>query len=101
MNRAFEIRLYPNKKQQKLLNSTFGCCRFVYNQMLSLQETYYKEFELNFTDLSIHNMLINEYKWLKDVEAKAIQQAEQDLTKAYKNWFNSLSHKTKIKCTEI
>lgn len=97
MNRAFEIRLYPNKKQQKLLNSTFGCCRFVYNQMLSLQETYYKEFELNSKDLSIHNMLVNEYKWLKNVEARAIQESEQDLIIAYKNWFNSLSHKTKQK----
>lgn len=97
MNRAFEIRLYPNKKQQKLLNSTFGCCRFIYNQMLSLQEIYYKEFELNFKDLCIHNILVNEYKWLKDVEARAIQESEQDLIIAYKNWFNSLSHKTKQK----
>ncbi|WP_417282081.1 helix-turn-helix domain-containing protein, partial [Clostridioides difficile] len=22
---------YPNKKQQELINKTFGCCRFVYN----------------------------------------------------------------------
>ena len=33
MNRAFEIRLYPTKEQQKLLDMTFGACRFVYNKL--------------------------------------------------------------------
>ena len=47
--------------------------------------------------MNIHEKLINENPWLKDVEAKAIQQAERDLEKAYKNWFNSLKKKTKQK----
>ena len=46
MNRTFEIRLYPTKEQQRLLNSTFGSCRFVYNTVLSLQQNYYKNYEL-------------------------------------------------------
>ncbi|WP_202400608.1 helix-turn-helix domain-containing protein, partial [Clostridioides difficile] len=27
--------MYPNKKQQELINKTFGCCRFVYNKYLA------------------------------------------------------------------
>lgn len=93
MNRAFEIRLYPNKEQEQKLNKTFGACRFVYNCTLYLKQKYYKEK----IQLNIHQHLVNENPWLKEVEAKAIQQAEQDLEKAYKNWFNSLNHKTKQK----
>lgn len=93
MNRAFEIRLYPNKEQEQKLCKTFGACRFVYNCTLYLKQKCYKEN----IQMDIHQHLVNENPWLKDVEAKAIQQAEQDLEKAYKNWFNTLSHKTKQK----
>ncbi|MBD3228195.1 MAG: helix-turn-helix domain-containing protein, partial [Candidatus Lokiarchaeota archaeon] len=34
LNRAIKIRLYPNQAQEKMLNKTFGCCRFIYNKML-------------------------------------------------------------------
>ena len=93
MNRAFEIRLYPNKEQEQKLCKTFGACRFVYNCTLYLKQKCYKEN----IQMNIHKCLVNENPWLKEVEAKAIQQAEQNLDKAYKNWFNSLSHKTKQK----
>ena len=93
MNRAFEIRLYPTKLQEQKLNQTFGACRFVYNCTLYLKQICYKEK----LQINIHEKLVNENPWIKDVEAKAIQQAEQDLEKAYKNWFNSLYHKTKQK----
>ena len=93
MNRAFEIRLYPTKIHKQKLNQTFGACRFVYNCTLYLKQKCYKEK----LQMNIHEKLIIENPWLKEVEAKAIQQAEQDLDKAYKNWFNSLSHKTKQK----
>lgn len=93
MNRAFEIRLYPTKIQEQKINQTFGACRFVYNSTLYLKQKCYKEK----IQMNIHKKLVNENPWIKDVEAKAIQLAEQNLEKAYKNWFNSLSHKTKQK----
>lgn len=93
MNRAFEIRLYPNKEQEQKLCKTFGACRFVYNCTLYLKQKCYQES----IQMDIHQHLVNKNPWLKEVEAKAIQQAEQNLDKAYKNWFNTLSHKTKQK----
>ncbi|HGS9436068.1 TPA: helix-turn-helix domain-containing protein, partial [Clostridioides difficile] len=27
VKKAYKFRLYPNKKQQELINKTFGCCR--------------------------------------------------------------------------
>ena len=45
-NRAIVYRLYPNKKQAELFQKTFGCTRFVYNQMLSVQEERYKNYQI-------------------------------------------------------
>jgi len=97
MNRVFEIRLYPTKEQQKLLNSTFGACRFVYNNVLSLRQSYFNDYNFKSTELNIEQLLKAFNPWLNNVEAKALQQSIRDLDKAYSNWFNSLSHKTKQK----
>ena len=36
-NKAIKYRLYPNDEQKVMFAKTFGCCRFVYNQLLALQ----------------------------------------------------------------
>ena len=44
MEKAYKFRFYPSKTQIKILNSTFGCVRYVYNHFLDLkQELYNKE----------------------------------------------------------
>lgn len=35
MLKAYKYRLYPNKEEQIYLAKTFGCTRFIYNQMLA------------------------------------------------------------------
>lgn len=54
MNKAFKIRIYPNKEQKVLIDKTFGCARYVYNFMLNLKKKLYKNFNvsLNFTCMS-------------------------------------------------
>ena len=42
-NMAFKFRIYPNKEQRDLLARTFGCVRFIYNQMLADKIDYYNE----------------------------------------------------------
>ena len=34
MNIAYRFRIYPTEEQKILLGKIFGCCRFLYNQML-------------------------------------------------------------------
>ena len=36
------IRIYPNKKQKKLISKTFGCCRLIYNKGLALRKDTYE-----------------------------------------------------------
>ena len=97
MNRAFEIRLYPSKEQQKLLDMTFGACRFVYNNVLGLRQSYFNAYGFKDKDLDIMEMLKAFNPWLNDIGSQALCQSLNDLNKAYKNWFNSLHKKTKQK----
>lgn len=43
IEKAFEIRLYPNLEQEQKLMKTFGSCRFVYNNSLAQMQKTYKE----------------------------------------------------------
>lgn len=96
MNRAFEIRLYPNKEQEQKLCQTFGACRFMYNCTLFQKQKAYTE-KLNTTINDIVKNIKSENLWLKEIGSQAICQALNDLNKAYKNWFNSIKKNTKQK----
>ena len=43
VNRAYKFRIYPTKEQAVLFHKTFGCCRFIYNKMLSDKIEAYRE----------------------------------------------------------
>ena len=44
--KSYKFRLYPNKKQEVLLNKTFGCVRYAWNQNVATFLTYNKETNL-------------------------------------------------------
>lgn len=43
MLKGIKFRIYPNKEQQHLIQKTFGCSRFIYNQGLSLRTNEFKK----------------------------------------------------------
>ena len=43
MIKGYRIRIYPNKEQKILIEKHMGCCRFIWNYMLNLQNENYKE----------------------------------------------------------
>ena len=43
MLKAYRYQIYPNKEQEKQLEKTFGCCRFVYNQTLAYRKDAYEK----------------------------------------------------------
>ncbi|WP_236880466.1 helix-turn-helix domain-containing protein, partial [Clostridioides difficile] len=70
VEKAYKFRMYPNKKQQELINKTFGCCRFVYNKYLAKRIDVYKKHKETFTYKQCSSDLTNlkkELKWLKDL----------------------------------
>ena len=58
MNRAIKYRIYPTKLQEELLQKTFGCCRKIWNLMLTDKINYYKETKQTLQQLQ-HNIKRN------------------------------------------
>lgn len=99
-NIAWKIRIYPNKEQTTLINKTLGCCRFIYNKMLYERMEVYSQYQDNKRELYEYKYKTekdykNEFEWLKEVDAIALQQARRNLSSAYQNFFKSLSGKRK------
>ncbi len=104
MEKACKFRIYPNKKQQELINKTFGCCRFVYNKYLAKRIEVYKNDRETFTYKQCSSDLTNlkkELKWLKEPDKFSLQNALKDLDNAYKKFFKEKAGFPKFKSKKI
>jgi len=98
--KAYKYRIYPNKKQQELIQKTFGCTRFVYNYYLDKKIKTYEQDKMTFT----YNMcskdltqLKKELIWLKEVDSVGLQSSLRDLDMAYQKFFKEHSGYPKFK----
>ena len=90
MEYSYKFRIYPNLIQEKLIQRTFGCCRFVYNHYLAKRKELYKQNgkTMNYYDCAGDmTQLKKELEWLKEVDATALQSSLRDLDAAYQNFF--------------
>lgn len=90
MKRGNRYRIYPNKEQKVLLEKHFGCTRFVYNKLLHIKSTLYKQCRISISefDLNNHLLVLKEiYPWLKEVNSGALQQANRNLNSAFNHFF--------------
>lgn len=101
MLKGLRFRIYPNKTQQKLIQQTFGCCRYVYNQGLAFRINQYEcgnSIGYNETNKLLYKLKHDgEHDWLKDVDSISLQQCLRDLDKGYKNFFNKIAQYPKFK----
>lgn len=84
--KAYRFRLYPSAAQEQLLAKTFGCCRFIYNKMLSDKIGEYKK-----TGKMLRNtpaQYKEEFPWLKEVDSLALANEQMNLEAAYRKFFN-------------
>jgi putative transposase len=92
--KSYKYRLYPNKTQQVLINKTFGCVRYFWNNQAATFRTYDKETNPN-PEFKTSTDLRNELDWMREVSAAAIQQKENDFKEYRKQLFNK-SRKKKV-----
>jgi putative transposase len=95
---SYKYRIYPTKDQEVLLSKTFGCKRAIFNHYLEVQQTRYKNNEKNLSRFDINNditKLKKEKEWLREVDSNALLSSAEDLTKAYDNFFKSVTGKRK------
>ena len=85
--KSYKFRLYPNPEQIILFEKTFGCSRFIWNQMLADKIAHYQE-----TGEFLKNtpaQYKKEFPWLKEVDSLALCNVQLNLNKAYKSFFQS------------
>ena len=91
--KAYKFRIYPSEIQKELIEKSFGCTRFIYNNMLALQIKTYEEQGKSYSKYDLVKMipsLKKEYEWLKEVDSTCLQAAIDDLDSAYQNFFREI-----------
>lgn len=90
VNKAIKYRVYPTTEQSVMFTKTFGCCRKVYNLMLSDKIDGYK-LTGKFPTVTPAKYK-KDYPYLKEVDSLALANKQMDLQAAFRNRF-SKSHK--------
>lgn len=86
MNRAIKYRIYPTIEQQNLFIQTFGCCRKVYNLMLSDSiDSYNETGKFSYNTPAYYK---KKYAFLKDVDSLALANTQLNLQSAFRNRFS-------------
>ena len=91
-NKAIKYRLYPTTEQSVMFTKTFGCCRKVYNLMLSDKIEEYKL--TGKFPIVTPAKYKKDYPYLKEVDSLALANKQMNLQAAFCNTF-SKSHKKK------
>ena len=85
-NKAIKYRVYPTAEQNIMFSKTFGCCRKVYNLMLSDKIEGYKATG-KFPDVTPARYK-DEYPYLRDVDSLALANVQMNLQAAFRNTFD-------------
>ena len=94
------FRIYPTKKQKEQIETTFNCCRYVYNEFLAYRTDRYKylyEFINADNCIKILTQLKKTKRWLYEVDSSALEESLKELDMAFKNFFAKRSSYPKFK----
>lgn len=93
--RTQKVRLYPNKTMQKVLDDLCDYRRYCWNAGLALWNDMYEESliledkKLKPTQYKVRDELVaNKEDWQYQLSARCLQLAIEDLSKAWKNFFD-------------
>jgi len=84
---TIKVRLYPTEEQAELFEKTFGCCRYIWNRMLSDEERFYLETGKHFIPTPAKYK--NEAPFLKEVDNQALTQEHNKLSQAFRVFWSS------------
>ena len=87
---SIKARLYPDGAQTELFEKTFGCCRYIWNQMLTDQQRFYFETDVHFIPTPAKYK--KEAPFLKEVDNQALIQEHNKLSQAFRVFFKNREH---------
>ena len=91
--KGYVFRLYPNDKQIKLIEKSFGCSRYIYNYFLDKNKNHINAYE------SIKELpkLVKENTWLSEVDNCLLRCSIFNLEDSFKRFGKNLSSYPKFK----
>ncbi|MBP1919646.1 IS200/IS605 family element RNA-guided endonuclease TnpB [Youngiibacter multivorans] len=100
--KAYEYRIYPDKKQETLIARTIGCSRFVYNHFLELWNKEYEETGKGLTYYACSKLLTKlkrdpETVWLCEVDKFSLQNSLRNLSDAFSRFFKGQNEHPQFK----
>lgn len=84
---AIKLRLYPTPEQAELMEKTFGCCRYLWNQMLSDVQEFYAAADVHYIPTPAHYK--NGAPFLREVDSQPLCTVHQNLRKAFLEFFRN------------
>lgn len=97
--KCYKFRIYPTEEQERQIQRTFGCCRYVYNYYLAkrkeLWETEKKTMSY-FDCCKDLTQLKKTDEFLKEVDSHTLITTLKDLDMAYQNFFRGIKKKQDI-----
>ena len=86
---VIKVRLYPTEEQAEHIEKTFGCCRWLWNQMLSDTREFYAATDLQYIPTPARYK--KEAPFLKEVDSQPLCTVHQNLRKAFLDFFRNPS----------
>lgn len=91
MLKSYKYRIYPNNWQIEQIQKTFGCCRFVYNQLLNYKLSEIDNGNNKVSKIDCNNycnqFLKKEFVWLKEVDKFALTNAIYNMDNAFIKYY--------------
>ena len=84
---TLKVRLYPSLEQAELFEKTFGCCRWLWNRMLSDTEEFYAATDLQYIPTPAHYK--KEAPFLREVDSQPLCTVHQNLRQAFLAFFRN------------
>ena len=88
--KGYRFRIYPDEIQRKFFIETFGCVRFTYNQLLMRRQEPGME-------KATPAQLKQEHPFLKETDSLALANAQRNLERAFRNYYNGRAGYPKLK----
>lgn len=98
--KGFKYRIYPETQELILCEKHFGCKRFIFNLALETKIKAYSGLKKNLSKFDLNKQipqLKEDCIWLKEVNSQSLQQAVDNLDKAFKNFFDHRAEFPKFK----
>lgn len=105
-HKAYKFRLYPNVEQEILIAKTIGSSRFVYNHMLNVWISSYKETGKGLSYDKCSAMLpamkkSDDTSWLREVYSVALQSSIKNLAESFDRFFKKQNNRLTLKVRKI